>query len=164
MAADGGTIRYRERVHPGTSFFVALLLLVPAVVVVMIPVNAVLGWIIAPLLYALFAVTAWRSGPVVEIAHKTMRAGKASAPVAIVGGLTSFRGDDARAERGVRLDARAYLCVRGALPVVRVEIRDPADPTPYWLISTRHPEELTGAIAAERDARRSDIPADPADR
>ncbi len=25
---------------------------------------------------------------------------------------------------------------------------DPADPTPYWLLSTRHPEALAGEIAA----------------
>ena len=30
---------------------------------------------------------------------------------------------------------------------VRVEITDPADPAPYWLLSTRHPDRLARAIA-----------------
>lgn len=33
---------------------------------------------------------------------------------------------------------------------VRVAIDDPADPTPYWLISTRHPAALAAAIAQGR--------------
>jgi hypothetical protein len=28
-----------------------------------------------------------------------------------------------------------------------VEITDPADPAPYWLISTRNPDELVRALA-----------------
>ena len=29
---------------------------------------------------------------------------------------------------------------------MKVQITDPADPAPYWLISTRHPERLAGAV------------------
>jgi hypothetical protein len=38
--------------------------------------------------------------------------------------------------------------VRGA---VRVVIDDPADPTPYWVISTRRPSALAQAIVSARD-------------
>lgn len=34
---------------------------------------------------------------------------------------------------------------------VRVVIDDPADPTPYWVVSSRHPAELASAIVAARD-------------
>jgi hypothetical protein len=27
-----------------------------------------------------------------------------------------------------------------------VDITDPADPTPYWLVSTRHPDQLADAV------------------
>ena len=44
-------------------------------------------------------------------------------------------------------DARAYLLLRPYLKrAVRVEIADPADPTPYWLVATRHPETLAAAL------------------
>ncbi|MFC6344403.1 DUF3093 family protein [Nocardioides hankookensis] len=36
---------------------------------------------------------------------------------------------------------------------VRVEITDPADPAPYWLVATRRPEELAGALAAMTHSR-----------
>jgi hypothetical protein len=39
--------------------------------------------------------------------------------------------------------------IRGA---VRVVIDDPADPTPYWVISTRRPDDLARSIVAARDA------------
>ena len=31
---------------------------------------------------------------------------------------------------------------------VRVELTDPADPTPYWLLSSRHPQALASALDA----------------
>ena len=37
-------------------------------------------------------------------------------------------------------------------PVLRVAVTDPDDPVPYWLVSTRRPEELRAAIEAERTA------------
>jgi hypothetical protein len=33
---------------------------------------------------------------------------------------------------------------------VRVTVTDPQDPTPYWLVSTRHPEKLVEALQAAR--------------
>jgi hypothetical protein len=33
-------------------------------------------------------------------------------------------------------------------PVVRIEIEDPSDRTPYWLASSRHPEQLIAALNA----------------
>jgi hypothetical protein len=41
------------------------------------------------------------------------------------------------------------MCFRGWItPVVRIEITDPADRTPYWLTSTRHPEDLVRALSS----------------
>ena len=58
------------------------------------------------------------------------------------------RGDPARRTAGVDADARAYLLLRPFLKrAVRVEITDPADPAPYWLVSTRHGEALVRALS-----------------
>ena len=44
-------------------------------------------------------------------------------------------------------DVRAYLLLRPYVQrAVRIEVVDPADPTPYWLVSTRHPERLAQAL------------------
>jgi hypothetical protein len=46
-------------------------------------------------------------------------------------------------------DARAFLLLRPYLKrSVRIEVTDPEDPAPYWLVSTRRPEELAGALVA----------------
>jgi hypothetical protein len=37
--------------------------------------------------------------------------------------------------------------------VVRVPITDAADPSPYWPVSTRHPNELAAAINGSRRPR-----------
>jgi hypothetical protein len=79
----------------------------------------------------------------------TLRVGKATIERRFVGTAEAFRGREATAERGTRLNGLAFLCIRGWVdPVVRVEITDPADRTPYWLTSTRHPERLIAALSA----------------
>jgi hypothetical protein len=55
-----------------------------------------------------------------------------------------------RRRRGPDSDARAYLVLRPYLNrAVEVTIADRTDPTPYWLISSRHPQRLAAAIAAQ---------------
>lgn len=50
---------------------------------------------------------------------------------------------------GPRADAAAALRVRPYIPAsVEVEITDPADPHPYWLLSSRRPSALAAAINA----------------
>ena len=50
---------------------------------------------------------------------------------------------------GADADARAFLVLRPYLKrAVRVPMQDPADPTPYWLVGSRHPDALAAAINA----------------
>ena len=56
--------------------------------------------------------------------------------------------------RGVDADARAYLALRPYVArAVRVQVEDPADSTPYWLVSSRRPERLVAALEEARPAR-----------
>jgi hypothetical protein len=49
----------------------------------------------------------------------------------------------------VSLDARAWLVIRAWVdPVVRIELGDPEDPAPYWLVSSRKPQKLVAALQA----------------
>lgn len=52
--------------------------------------------------------------------------------------------------RTVESDPRAFDALRplSARTAVTIEVVDDEDPHPYWLISTRHPEELGEAIVA----------------
>jgi Protein of unknown function (DUF3093) len=67
------------------------------------------------------------------------------------GPATALDSAATRRQAGVEADARAYLVLRPYLrEAVRVEVVDPSDPTPYWLISTRHPARLAAEIEAAR--------------
>jgi hypothetical protein len=48
---------------------------------------------------------------------------------------------------GRQLDPAAYVVHRGWVgPMVLVVLDDPDDPTPYWLISCRHPQRVLAAL------------------
>ena len=76
-----------------------------------------------------------------------LTAGRAHIKAAHLGEVTVLDADAARMLAGRDADARAYLLLRPYLRrAVRVDITDPADPAPYWLMSSRHPEWLAGAV------------------
>ncbi|TDC48201.1 DUF3093 domain-containing protein [Jiangella ureilytica] len=77
--------------------------------------------------------------------------GRARLPLTALGPAEAMTGDAARTARGPGLDPRAYLAIRGYVPgVVRIGVDDDADPTPYWLVSTRRPERLVAVLEAAR--------------
>lgn len=89
--------------------------------------------------------------PRVSVDETTFRAGRAHIPLELVGRATALDADGVRRQAGVDADARAYLLLRPYLKRgVRVDIADPADPTPYWLVSSRRPEALVSALEAGR--------------
>lgn len=92
----------------------------------------------------------------VRVADGELHAGAAHVPVALLRDPRPLDREATREALGPGLDARAYVCLRGWVrTAVRVELADPADPTPYWLVSTRHPEALVAALAADDDAGRA---------
>jgi Protein of unknown function (DUF3093) len=63
----------------------------------------------------------------------------------------------ARALRGPHADPTAHLVVRPYLKrAVYVEVTGPGTTAPYWLVATRHPDELAAAVA--RAAAGADTP------
>jgi hypothetical protein len=88
-------------------------------------------------------------GAYVEVRDGVLHAGRAHIALRHLADPRALDGDEVRLALGVDADARAYLLVR---PYVRrgvlVRVTDPADPTPYWLVSSRHPRTLAAALAA----------------
>ena len=139
---------YRERLWPAPWVFVATALVIPASLLVFLPISQLAGIICAVVLYAAIVIVLLLTTPVVEVTDGTLAAGRARLPRDVVAGAEAFEGAEATAERGVRLDARAWLLLRGWIPgVVRVQLDDPDDPTPYWLVSSRHPRRLAAALS-----------------
>lgn len=113
-------------------------------------VPQALAWGITAALVALFSATMLAYGsPRITVTDGALQAGNARIEVAYLGVAEPLDAEQARLAAGRDADARAYLLLRPYLKhAVRVEITDPADPAPYWLLSTRHPQSLARAISA----------------
>ncbi len=139
---------YRERLWPAVWLFLGTALVIPASLLVFLPINESVGVVVAVVLYGGCIGLLLLASPVIEVTSTELVAGKARVPLELIATVTGFVGAEASAERGQRLDARAWLLIRGWVdPVVRVELNDPNDPVPYWLVSTRRPDNLVAAIA-----------------
>ena len=85
----------------------------------------------------------------VSVHDGTFRAGRAQIPVTFLGVPVPLDAAASHRAAGVDADARAFLLLRPYLKrSVRVPVQDPADPAPYWLVSTRHPERLAAVLTA----------------
>jgi len=139
--------RYRERLWPAAWVFVATALVIPASLLVFLPISTTAGIVCAIVLYGAIVVTLLVTTPAVDVDDDLFTAGRARLPRTAIASVSSFSGPEATAQRGTELDARAWLLLRGWIPgVVKVQLDDPSDPTPYWLVSTRHPAELAAAL------------------
>jgi len=113
------------------------------------PISIWAGITAAIVLFVIITVLLVLSTPSITVTRTTLRVGRATIERGFLGKATAFRGKEATAARGTRLNGLAFLCIRGWVdPVVRIEIEDPSDRTPYWLASTRHPEQLIAALNA----------------
>jgi hypothetical protein len=138
---------YRERLWPAPWLFVSTALVIPASLLVFLPISTTAGIIVAIALYVGCVVALLLSSPAIAVTDDEVVAGRARLPIRFVGEVSGHSGSEAVAERGPRLDARAWLLIRGWVgPVVKIEVADAADPVPYWIVSTRHPERVLAAI------------------
>ncbi|HEU5469888.1 MAG TPA: DUF3093 domain-containing protein [Actinophytocola sp.] len=85
----------------------------------------------------------------IAVADGELRVADARLPLEFVGAVEWFPAEQKRRVLGPRLDPAAFVVHRGWVgPVLRVQLTDPADPTPYWLFSTRHPQRLAEILRA----------------
>lgn len=153
MGLDGSMsdspVLFRERLSPAPWVYLATALMLPAVFFIVLPIDVVGAAITSVVVYALILLGLSATTPELRVEAGELRAGTARIPLSFVGEVTGFREEEAFLARGQRLDTRAWLLLRGWIdPVARIEITDPDDPAPYWLVSTRRPEALAAAIAA----------------
>ncbi len=148
-----------ERLWPPVSWWVGAgvlaltvwLVLTAAVPAVVALVGAVVTGVVA--LGGLAALGSVRVG----VHDGEFVAGRAHVPLRWCGELAALDEEAARSARGVQADARAFLLLRPYLArCVRVQLVDPADPTPYWLVSARRPERIVAAAVASRSSRQHD--------
>lgn len=74
-------------------------------------------------------------------------AGQAHLPVSVVSRSATVPRSAKSATLGRQLDPAAFVLHRNWVgPMVLVVLDDPDDPTPYWLVSSRHPERVLSAL------------------
>ncbi|MCX6401249.1 MAG: DUF3093 domain-containing protein [Propionibacteriales bacterium] len=159
--SESGRTAYHERLRVPLRWWAQGTMLVATLwltVVVAVPGPA--PWIITGVAMGLLAVCLfWYGDARVVVGDGWFRAGRARIESVHVGRIEPLDAEETRRVSGRDADARAYLLLRPYLKrSVKVEITDPADPAPYWLVSSRHPRALAGALEA---ARGSGHPGDP---
>ena len=74
-------------------------------------------------------------------------AGPTHLPVSVITRSAEVPASAKSAALGRQLDPAAFVANRSWVgPLVLVVLDDPDDPTPYWLVSTRHPDRVISAL------------------
>jgi hypothetical protein len=146
------TPRFDERLTAPRSWWVITALLGLSGGLVMFPLGTVptLGGLIVAAALAAVVVSSYGSARIRVVAGSLV-AGDARIPVTALGTPEVLDAEEARAWRTFKADPRAFMLLRSYVPrAVRVEVTDPADPTPYVYLSSRDPEGLAAALEAAR--------------
>jgi hypothetical protein len=156
-------VLFHERLWAAPWLYISTALVMPASILVFAPINMQVGIIVALVLYAGCVWMLIAGSPVIEVTEQELRAGRARIERRFLGQASGYDDSEATLQRGQKLDARAWLLIRGWIrPVVRVDVVDPQDPAPDWLLSTRRPAELS-RVLNDRAGREVSQPAPKAE-
>jgi hypothetical protein len=93
----------------------------------------------------------WLGHSRLEVAKGELRVRGAHLPLQYVSGAIALDGPTLRRVVGREGDPAAYLSIRPWIgPGVQLWLDDEDDPTPYWIVSSRHPQRLVSAVRAAR--------------
>lgn len=157
-ASSGRPTRYDERLWPGPGGWALVVVFAATLGAALLPVGYVAAAVTGAVALVVGLVLAVSTTPRVEVSDGTLAAGTARIPLGLLGPATTLDRAGVRRAMGPELDARAFVCLRSWVGgAIRVEVVDPADPTPYWIVSSRRPSALVAALAQaqERPTARS---------
>ncbi|GAA4090204.1 DUF3093 domain-containing protein [Streptomyces hundungensis] len=146
--------QYAERLTAPRSWWFISLLVGFACALMLLPVGTLpmLAGFVGGTAVSWMVVSSYGSVRI-RVLPETLVAGEARIPVRALGEAEVLDAEEARAWRLHKADPRAFMLLRAYIPTaVKVEITDPADPTPYAYLSTRDPEALKAALNAVRAA------------
>jgi hypothetical protein len=106
------------------------------------------AWLPYVITVPLTALILWRFGSAtVTVRDGELWVGEAHLPLRFVGETQIVPASMKRGVLGPAFDPAAFALHRSWVgPMVWIELTDENDPTPYWLLSTRHPERLEAAL------------------
>jgi hypothetical protein len=111
--------------------------------------RAVVPYVVLPLV--VLGWLAYASRGRILVADGVLHVPGARIPVSVLGGITPLDRESTRQVRGPLAEPLAFVATRPwCAQSVRLQVEDPEDDTPYWLVGTRHPQALAAAIDAAR--------------
>lgn len=147
VSGASNEVRFQEKLWPSWWLWVAALGGVAASAVVLSPMGTATTVVGCLVVAAILGLLLYFAGPTLIVTDQYFEAGRATIERSFLGEAEYFVKDDAFAQRGPKLHGLAYMCMRGWVdPVVTVPVTDPEDQTPYWIVSTRRPEELVAVL------------------
>lgn len=149
---------HRERLHVPLSYWLLALAFALSLVVA---IGAYLGpwWALgvaaaSMAVVALLLLSYGHAQLVVD--ERGVQAGRALLTWPHVGAAEALDRGEAREALGVGANVAAYYLTRPYTPgAVRIQVRDHADPHPYWLVSSRHAQKVAEAINAQHSEQES---------
>jgi hypothetical protein len=149
-------MRFRERLTVPVIWWVLAALFSLSV---LLAVGAYLGpiWGVGTAVAAMLVAAAifMSASILISVDAHELRVGRASIEHIYIADCRALDAEAARRLAGVDADARAYLVLRPYVKTaVEITLNDKEDPVPYWLVSTRHPQQLS---AAQREASSSTL-------
>lgn len=145
---------YDERLTVPRTWWLLALAAGVALALILLPLGKLplLGGLVGGASVAAVGVSSYGSARIRVVAGSLV-AGKARIPVSALGGAVALDAEETVAWRTYKADPRAFMLMRSYVrTAVRVEVTDPADPTPYLYLSTRSPQRLVAALEAVRTA------------
>jgi hypothetical protein len=83
----------------------------------------------------------------IELSATELKVGRAHIELKYIASVEALSADQTRILRTRDADPAAYLGIKFWISTgVKMTLRDTRDSTPYWLISTKRPEELTRTL------------------
>jgi hypothetical protein len=139
---------YSERVFPGLSFFLATLFAPAALYLIVLAFDdlwALITFVVSELAIIFLGLFA---APTLSLSSKTLSIGNVKIPTQYVKAITVVEASAQQSEKGPKLNPSAYVRFQvGVKGLLKVELNDPNDPTPYWLISSRNPDLVAKRFA-----------------
>lgn len=140
--------RYSERLWPGPLGWSLVPGFAVFVVIALLPVDVTAAAVAGTVTLVVGVLVAIVSSTRVRVDDE-LRVGAAHIPVTALGDGQVLDRAGVRRALGPGSDARAFVRVRAWIPsAVLVDVTDPADPTPTWLVSSRRPQALLSALRA----------------
>jgi DUF3093 family protein len=146
---------YDERLTAPRSWWVLAVGVGVSMAIILFPFGplAMLAGLAGGAALAMMAVSSYGSARIRVVAGSLV-AGKARIPVSALGEAEVLDPEQAVAWRSHKADPRAFMLMRSYVATaLKVEVTDPADPTPYVYLSTRSPQRLAEALEAVRSQR-----------